>query len=148
MTKPPIPAPDRHATCPSDGLALDYYADVFASVFVVLHRFIKSVSIAPDVLCPDTYPDRATIAANCDAVLWSDVQRLSGLASIAEIDIGLRTRIGSLQEHLSNSEFAQRLAALERTQKYCRRTKANFLTSITTGCSIFSGAGAPMALGR
>ncbi len=126
LTERMIPAPDRYATCPSDGAILDYYADVFESVYVLLHPFVKPISIDPDLFQPATYPDRARIAATCESVPWSDVLRLSGFASIREIDVGLRTQIGSLKAGVSNAEFAERLNALFDTHKILPPDEGHF----------------------
>jgi Protein of unknown function (DUF2711) len=107
-----LPAPDRYATCPTDGLVLDYYTGVFESVYVLLHPFIRPVSLNPELFEPSTYPDRSTIAENCEPVRWSDVLALSDFTSIREIDVGLRTQIGALRAEVSSPEFAGRLAAL------------------------------------
>jgi hypothetical protein len=47
-----LPTPDAFATCPTDGKILEYYADTFESVFVVLHPFIKTVSIGIEQFKP------------------------------------------------------------------------------------------------
>lgn len=107
-----LPAPDRYATCPNDGVVLDYYAGTFESVYVLLHPFIKPVSLRPELFKSTTYPDRATIATNCEAVRWSDILELSGFTSIREIDVGLRTLIGALRAGRSNAGFADCLNAL------------------------------------
>ena len=69
------PAPDVFATCPSDGKILEYYKDTFEAVYVLLHPFIKAVSIGKEQFNPGTYPGRSSIVANCAPVTWKDVCR-------------------------------------------------------------------------
>ena len=107
-----LPTPDAFATCPTHGKILEYYAVAFKAVFVLLHPFIKTVSIGSKQFKPATYPDRSTIAANCVPVSWAEVASKAGLPSTAAIDIGLRTMILGLKEEFSNREYADKVESL------------------------------------
>ena len=100
------PAPDIYATCPLDGCILDYYAGAFEAVYVSLSPFFRPMSISAKLFRPETYPDRHTIMATCQAVSWSEVMSLSGLPSLSAVDIGLRTQIGGLNDRYANQDFA------------------------------------------
>jgi hypothetical protein len=106
------PAPDVFATCPSDGKILEYYKDTFEAVYVLLHPFIKAVSIGKEQFNPGTYPGRSSIVANCAPVTWKDVCRKADLPSISAVDIGLRTRILGLKEEFRNQEYAAKIDSL------------------------------------
>jgi len=54
-----LPTPDAFATCPTEGRILEYYAGTFESVFVLLHPFMKAVSIGIEQFKPTTYPARS-----------------------------------------------------------------------------------------
>jgi len=97
--------------CPQDGRILEHHAGEYDAVYVALSPFVRPVSISPDLFCPDTYPDRQTIMATCVPVLWAEVQKLGGFASIEEIDIALRTSILGLRDHLLRKDLAQTLAS-------------------------------------
>jgi len=107
-----LPAPDAVATCPQDGKILDYYVGTFEAVFVLLHPFIKTVSIGKEQFVPPTYPGRLTIVQNCSLVSWEEVASKAGLSSIAAVDIGLRTMILGLKMEFSNQEYADKIESL------------------------------------
>lgn len=107
-----LPAPDRFAACPLDGRILEYYAGVFEAAYVLLHPFIKAVSIGRELFAPFTYPKRTAIAKNCTSVSWEEVARMAGLPSIAAVDIGLRSGILGLRSDLSNQDYAARIDSL------------------------------------
>jgi hypothetical protein len=112
MTERILPTPDVFATCPSDGKILEYYAGTFEAVYVVLHPFIKAVSISGDQFTPSTYPERSTIVDSCRPVSWAEVAAKAALPSIAAVDIGLRTMIGGLKAEFSNREYADKIESL------------------------------------
>lgn len=114
MPKPEriLPLPDAFATCPTEGNVLQYYEGVFGAAYVLLHPFIKPVSIGKELFKPGTYPTRSTIVKNCTAVSWEEVRARAGLPSIAAVDIGLRSSILGLKAGLSNQEYAGRIEAL------------------------------------
>jgi hypothetical protein len=112
MSERILPAPDRFATCPTVGKIRSYYEEIFEAVYVLLHPFIRPISIAKESFKPSTYPDRHSIILNCESVQWSDVMSLINLPSLAAIDIALRTQIGGLKNELSNDAYASLLDSL------------------------------------
>jgi len=116
MTTRVLPEADRFATCPNDGKVLDYYAGVFASVYVVLSPFMAPLSDAFVAMCdspdPEAGPDRIAIVAHCRPVPWCEVARESGLPDLAAVDIALRTQIGGLSAAFRNTDYAARLKRL------------------------------------
>jgi len=113
MTARVLPEPDHFATCPVNGNILDYYAGTFDAVFVLLHPFIRPVSISADRYKTEDFTFRASLTATCKAVGWTEVLRLTGLPSHAAIDVGLRTWIGALNRRAANTQFAEALKVLE-----------------------------------
>ena len=107
-----LPAADHFATCPMEANILNYYKGLFDSVFVLLHPFIRPVSISKELFKPETYPDRTSISIGCDAVRWSNIMSITGLQSLAAVDVGLRTQIGGLNEKVANVEYAKYLSVL------------------------------------
>jgi len=107
-----LPEPDHFATCPMDGNILNYYKGEFDSVFVMLHPFIRPISISKELFRPDTYPNRVSIAIGCEAIRWSKIISLTGLSSLAAVDVGLRTQIGGLNKRVANEEYAKCLEVL------------------------------------
>ncbi len=112
MAQRVLPVPDVFATCPNDGKILEYYAGTFEAVYVLLHPFIKAVSIDPEEFAPATYPDRSALVKNCIPVPWAEVAMRAGLPSISAVDIGLRTRIRGLKAEFSQQEYADKIDAL------------------------------------
>ena len=112
-----LPAPDIFATCPPDGRILEYYVGTFEAVFVLLHPFIKAVSMGIDQFNPATYPGRSTIVEKCAPVSWAEVASKAALPSIAAVDVGLRTRILGLKAELSNQEYADKIESLIESQQ-------------------------------
>jgi hypothetical protein len=106
------PPPDTFATCPIDGKVLEYYAGVFEAVYILLHPFIKPISIGKEQFKPGTYPTRSSIVKNCTAVSWGEVAAKAGLPSIAAVDIGLRSRILGLRKGLSNKDYSDKIDLL------------------------------------
>ena len=105
-----LPAPDVFASCPLEGNILDYYAGTSEAVFVSLNPFIRPAKIAPTLFNPSTYPNRAEIGADCEAVSWADIVERTGLPSLAAVDIGLRTQIRGLRTELMNLNYAQAIS--------------------------------------
>jgi hypothetical protein len=112
MAKRILPKADAFATCPTEGRILEYYKGTFEAVYVLLHPFIKTVSIDKEQFKPSTYPSRASIVRNCVPVSWAEISNRAELPSIAAVDIGLRTRILGLKAELTNQQYAVRLEAL------------------------------------
>jgi len=142
MTERILPEPDHYATCPLDGNVLDYYAGTFEAVFVLLHPFIRPVSISKELFKPDTYPDRSSIKNGCQAVRWSEVVSLAHLPSIAAVDIGLRTQIGALVARLANKGFADAIESLYTSHNIVPPDEGNFsdlLHDTVLECFQFTG---------
>lgn len=105
-----LPPPDVFASCPFDQKILEYYSGQFSDVFVVLHPFIKPVSIPVDRFCPSTWPSKPEMVEHCVAISWESVRSELGFDSIAALDVALRTSIGGLNAELSNEAWSQKLA--------------------------------------
>lgn len=103
---------DAFATCPHDGKVLKYYKSVFEAAYVLLHPFIKPVSVGKEQFRPETYPTRSNIIKNCNAVPWGDVVTKAGLPSMKAVDIGLRSMILGLRKDLCNEDYADRIRCL------------------------------------
>ncbi len=112
MTKRILPTPEVFATCPVDGKILEYYTGTFEVVYVLLHPFIRPVSIQKEQFRPETYPSRSSIVRNCVPVSWAEIAKRAGLPSLAAVDIGLRTMIRGLKTELENREYADRIGSL------------------------------------
>jgi hypothetical protein len=112
-----LPPPDAFATCPQDGKILEYYAGTFEAVYVLLHPFIKPVSIGKEAFVPPNYPGRLTIVQDCAAASWAEVASIAELPSIPAVDIGLRTMIGGLKAEFSNKEYADKIKSLTESHK-------------------------------
>ena len=91
---------------------MDYYAGVFESVYVLLHPFIKPVSIGREQFKPGTYPSRRSIVADCLQVSWEEIASKTGLPSIAAVDVGLRTMILGLRAERANQNYARKIISL------------------------------------
>jgi hypothetical protein len=121
-----LPPPDIYASCPHDGKILEHYAGTFEAVYVSLSPFIKPISIDKAEFKPGTYPSRASIATNCEAVSWSDAARLARLPSLAAVDIGLRTGIGGLKKELENQSYDAAIESLYDTHSILRPNEGVF----------------------
>lgn len=112
MTENSKPERDKFASCPDDGNILDYYKGQFDSVYVLLTPFIKPITFDMEQYDPLTWDYKHEIIEGCEPILWQEILRLTNLKDIAEIDIGLRTSIGSLKEEYKNKEFSVQLGKL------------------------------------
>lgn len=109
MTERIIPEPDRYASCPVEGRVLEYYEGDFEAVFILLHPFIRPISIESSRFYPDSYPEKAELLVTCEKVPWSEVMLKGGFSSFAEIDVALRTRILGLKSEYEDKDLAARL---------------------------------------
>jgi Protein of unknown function (DUF2711) len=100
---------DKFASCPDDGKILDYYREQFDSVYVLLSPFIKPIDFDIEQYDPKTWDYKYEIIEGCEPVLWQEILKFTKLNNISEIDIGLRTSIGSLKEEFKNKEFSAQL---------------------------------------
>ena len=112
MDKKVAPPAEKFASCPYDGKILEYYEGYFESVYVLLHPFLRSSKINLKERAYKTWPRKHEIISKCEAVTWSEVMNLSGLNTISEIDIGLRTSIQGLTEEFSNKDYSARIESL------------------------------------
>ena len=112
MAERTLPPPDVFASCPLDGKVLEYYAGTFEAVYILLHPFVRPVSIEKEKFRPGTYPNRTTILRNCAPVSWAEVAERAELPSLAAVDIGLRAMILGLKAELSNREYADKVESL------------------------------------
>ena len=109
MNERVLPSPDLYAICPNEGAVLSFYEGVFESAYVLLHPFIRPVTIPVELFQAKSYPDRTTLCCCCEPVSWSEVQRLFGFTKLAEIDIALRTQIRGLRAEFANDALATKL---------------------------------------
>ena len=106
-----LPEPDRFAVCPLDGPILPFYDGVFEAAYVLLSPFLRRRSSA--LVLEDGMPADAAAQDRRDAwmpVRWSEVQRLSGLPTLAAVDVALRTRIGGLKAEFADKAMARQLS--------------------------------------
>lgn len=87
MAERRLPSPDLFASCPYDGKILEYYSGTFEVVLVVLHPFVKAVSIGDEQFVPATYPRRSEILSHCLPVSWAEVGSKAGLPSLAITEV-------------------------------------------------------------
>ncbi|PKF49200.1 DUF2711 family protein [Enterovibrio nigricans] len=115
-----LPSAEKFASCPYDQEILPYYEGQFDCVYILLHPFCKPTTLD---ICYRFYaprdsgsrrPDKHEIIDGCEPVSWQEVLSLSGLESISDIDIGLRTSIGGLVSERENREFSDQLVKLEK----------------------------------
>lgn len=107
-----LPEVDIYATCPFDGLVLDYYAGTFEAVYVALNPFIRPLGIAPERFSPERYPAISELLGLSQPVSWAEVTRLSGLPDYRALDRALRTQISGLNAAHRNEQFALALDVL------------------------------------
>jgi len=113
MTNRVLPTPEKFASCPYDEKILQFYEGQFECVYILLHPFLKPIKIDIERFSPMGWPDKHEIINGCNALSWNEILELSGLVSLSDIDIGLRTTIRSLKKELSNEEFSKKLVKLE-----------------------------------
>lgn len=115
------PEPNRYAVCASEGAPiLDFYRGVFDSCFVLLHPFIRPITIPTLRFFSDAHPSKMEIKNGADPVPWRHILEVSSLQSLAQIDIGLRTGICGLKEDNENQEFEAEISRVERTEHIVR----------------------------
>ncbi len=106
MNQRVLPDPDRFAVCPPNGAILPFYEGVFEAAYVLLNPFLRPRSPSVEILADASAEE---VCSTCDPVRWSEVQRLSGLPSLAAIDVALRTCIGGLKREMSDEALADGL---------------------------------------
>lgn len=112
MTDRILPIPDKYASCPYDEKILKFYEGQFDCVYVLLHPFFKPTTLPIERFCPSAWPNKHEIINDCVSISWNEILTLSGIKSLSDIDIGLRTNIGGLKKELSNKELAEKLVTL------------------------------------
>ena len=105
-----LPAPHRYAICAWEDMSIkEFYRGVFDEVFIFFHPFIKPVTIEYELFEPDTYPSKSQIIQHCEGVTWEEFIGLSGIPSIRQLDIGLRTSILGLGEKFADESAAKNI---------------------------------------
>ncbi|GAA0769832.1 DUF2711 domain-containing protein [Ideonella azotifigens] len=102
-----LPAPDLYAVCPLRGPILPFYEGVFEAAYIILNPFMRPrpSSVGPSVeMMADLSADKLCRAY--EPVSWAQILELSGLPSLASIDVALRTAIGGLNAQHANKENA------------------------------------------
>ncbi|MDN7452317.1 DUF2711 family protein [Burkholderia cenocepacia] len=107
-----LPQTDIYATCPTEGIVLDYYAGVFEAVYVCFNPFIRPAKISPQRFCPEKYPTNTELLNLCQPVTWRETMTLAGLPSLAAVDRGLKTQILGVRTEFRHEGHAKKLAAL------------------------------------
>ncbi|WP_215397709.1 DUF2711 family protein [Rheinheimera oceanensis] len=113
MTDRVIPTPEKFASCPYDEKILPFYSGQFDCVYVLLHPFFKPANIDIKRFSPPTWPSKREIIDGCHPVSWHEVLELTGLKTLSDIDIGLRTSIGGIKKELANKTISDKLAELK-----------------------------------
>lgn len=108
-----LPPSDLYASCPQDGLILEYYAGIFEWVYIILNPFIKPVQLSFEQFNKESYPTRKEIQKGCETVSWSQVLYYTKLNNISTIDIGLRTSIRGINKQFEDNESAKKLLEFE-----------------------------------
>ncbi len=113
MTEKIILEPKKFSDCPGDcEIVLDFYKGYFDSVYVLLHPFFKPGTIDRKLFRPATWPSKHQIISGCTAISWQTVLEKTGMASISEVDVGLKTVIGGLKQEYRNQTLANTLNKL------------------------------------
>ena len=116
-----FPTPEKFASCPYEGKILEFYDGQFESVYILLHPFFKPTSIDPQLFYTSTdpqlfytstWPSKKEIMDGCEQITWQEVLKLTGLNTLSDIDVGLRTSIFSINQEYSNHEYADILNEL------------------------------------
>ena len=117
MNKNELPPAHKYASCPNDGIILDYYENVFEAVYVLLHPFIRPLSIPHDRFTPENYPSKKEIIDGCEGVSWKEIMKLIDVESINKIDIGLRAIIGGISSEYVDVKVKEKLLDLQSNNK-------------------------------
>ncbi len=121
-----LPEPDRYAVCPFDGPILHFYKGVFDAAYVLLHPFIRPVSISADRFNEQQYLSANDLCRSCEAVSWTAIQATADLPSVSAVDIALKTLIGGLKSELASKEFADKLEAALRKSNVVEPSEGSF----------------------
>jgi hypothetical protein len=107
-----LPQPDKYASCPHEGRVLEYYAGTFDTVFVAFHQFFDKGTIKAKEFEEENWPENPQIREQCRRISWQEILKLTRIASLAELDVGLRTSIGGLKRQFENRGAANALGEL------------------------------------
>ncbi|WP_299656813.1 DUF2711 family protein [uncultured Jannaschia sp.] len=83
---------------PNSGRILDAYYKHFSSVWVVLSPFLKPQKLSFERFCPETYPTRNEILADCKPVTWAEILDEGSFETLSDIDIALRSHVYGLTQ--------------------------------------------------
>ena len=111
-----LPTPAKYASCPYDGKILEYYQGQFDCVYILLHPFIRPVSINIERFDPETWLTKQEILNGCEPVLWQKISEISDLNK-SDIDVGLRTSIWGLNKEFANADYAETLIKIAKSEK-------------------------------
>lgn len=101
MTERTLAKFDKYLACPNDGKILKYYAGIFDTVFVAFHQFYNKKADAVNLPFDQRILDKNTF------ISWDEILQLTGISSLADLDVGLRTLIGGLGEQYENRYTAK-----------------------------------------
>ncbi|WP_424237750.1 DUF2711 family protein [Bhargavaea ginsengi] len=108
-----LPPPHRYAVCSNDEVPIkSFYQDIFSDVFIFFHPFIKPVTLPLEQYFSDPRLGKQEIMRHCEAVGWQEFLSLSGIKSVRQLDIGLRTGISGLKEKYADEQLAERVFAV------------------------------------
>jgi hypothetical protein len=125
-----LPPPDRKTVCaPADVPILEYYKNHFDCVFVNLHPFTKikqNAKMKYQDWFEGEYPTKTEEIENLELVKWKEISNLTGLSTIEEIDIALRTSIMGLRKDLENQASSEKLHRIIRENNILPPTEGVF----------------------
>lgn len=113
MANRKLPEPEKYASCPSDGNILQYYEGTFDTVFIAFHQFFRRNQISLKEFEGNNWPSNPEIREKCSEIHWSEILSVSGIATVAKLDVGLRTSIGGLNKHFEDRDASNTIALLD-----------------------------------
>lgn len=78
-----------------------------------------------DRFCPEKWPSKQELIGGAEPISWKEVLELTGLATLDQIDIGLRTSIGGLNPKYANEAFADTLTQLTEDKEVVHPTEGD-----------------------
>ena len=105
-----------YASYPYDGKILEYYQESFEAVYILLHPFYKAVTLDLGHYNSETWPNKYNFIQGCDSITWHEILSLTGLDSISQIDVALRTMIGGINTRVQNKYWEQEILKLYEEQ--------------------------------
>ncbi|GAB3255117.1 DUF2711 family protein [Chitinimonas naiadis] len=130
MTTRTLPPVDAYATCPVNGLVLEYYAGTFESVYVMLSPFIRLVEMEKERFLSDVCLSNTELKAGCEPVRWEQVRSMTGLDTLAEVDLGLRAKIGAIRTTQANARYVKAISDLFEHQSIAPPNEGAFSWSL------------------